>query len=286
MKTITIHQNKGGVGKTTITKAIVETLAELGKKILVLDLDGQATITDNFNIDSSESYSKHWLKRANKENRENYLHQVLLQTIEPTSNPNIFVIAGGRDLYNETDIIKSQVASEKILALNLALFEQVNNSFDYLFIDLNPAWDIYVLNAYLASDSIIQVMDRSESAIKGFLKNWDDWNEKAEAYEIQNNMNGVILNRIKSDKLSKQMLLAAQKIELIEKIKFTTFIPENTNIEKSTITGGKSVVDIKTFDNWKPTKGLIKFLEEENLKAIEGNPFKNLVNEMIKKGVL
>lgn len=47
MKLITIFNNKGGVGKTTLLYHLAYSLSELNKKVLLLDLDPQCNLTIN-----------------------------------------------------------------------------------------------------------------------------------------------------------------------------------------------------------------------------------------------
>jgi len=57
LKTISIFNNKGGVGKTTLTYHLAHALAELGKKILIIDLDPQCNI-------STLSVPQEWLMKV------------------------------------------------------------------------------------------------------------------------------------------------------------------------------------------------------------------------------
>lgn len=286
MKKILIHNTKGGIGKTTITKAVAEVLAKANKKILIIDLDGQGNISKIFGI-SDSSYSQHWLKRQKKEDIKAYINDFLPQTIEKSKVDGIDVVSGGRELYDNLDAFKAQNNNEKVLGLNLTLFEQQYPSkYDYVFIDLNPAWDILTMNSYLIADSIISIIDRTEFAIASLIQNIKEWENKANDYEIDNKLKAVILNRIKNDKMSKEMIKAVNQIPELKKLQLKTFIPESANIEKSVVTGGRSAIDVKSFNNWKPSKAFVKWLEENKIDYKEGNPFYNLVFELLEKGIL
>ena len=49
-KIISVVNNKGGVGKTTITVNLAHALAMQGKKVLIVDVDSQCNSTSFFNL--------------------------------------------------------------------------------------------------------------------------------------------------------------------------------------------------------------------------------------------
>ena len=54
MNIISLVNQKGGVAKTTTAVSLGSLLAELGKKVLVVDLDAQGNLTESFGIDGDK----------------------------------------------------------------------------------------------------------------------------------------------------------------------------------------------------------------------------------------
>jgi cellulose biosynthesis protein BcsQ len=59
---ITVFNNKGGVGKTTLTINLAAALSRMGKRVLLIDIDAQANLTTGLNIDPLEDVEKQGLK--------------------------------------------------------------------------------------------------------------------------------------------------------------------------------------------------------------------------------
>lgn len=157
---ITIANRKGGVGKTTTTLNLAYSLKELGKKVLVIDLDPQANLTRCFDVE-------------NTENIKTIGHLLITEMEEEES----YLVEDYTKSYDEIDIIPSSVylsavetqmrietGSERILS---EIVNRAKEHYDYILIDTSPSLNILTINALCASDSVLIVADTQLFAIVG-----------------------------------------------------------------------------------------------------------------------
>ena len=159
VEVITIANRKGGVGKTTTTLNLAYSLKELGKKVLVIDLDPQANLTRCFDVE-------------NTENIKNIGHLLITEMEEES-----YLVEDYTKSYDEIDIIPSSIylsavetqmrvetGSERILS---SILEPLREQYDYILIDTSPSLNILTINALCASDSVLITADTQLFAIVG-----------------------------------------------------------------------------------------------------------------------
>ena len=140
---IAVANQKGGVAKTTTVASLGAALAELGEKVLVVDLDPQACLTFSLGLDP--------------ETLDMSLHDVLLErvgagmVIRPTDD--------GRDLLPATIDLAGTEAhlltrTGREHALRLAL-EDIAGDYSYVIFDCSPSLGVLTINALTAADEVL-----------------------------------------------------------------------------------------------------------------------------------
>ena len=152
--TIAISNHKGGVGKTTSTVNIGAGLAMAGKKVLLIDMDPQANLTQSYGITKSDVS----------------VYEVLTGEAKPMM-VNIFenldVLPSTLDLSGAEMELSNEAGREYILREAIA---EVSQNYDYILIDCPPSLGLLTINALTAADEVFIPLQAHYLAIKGLTK--------------------------------------------------------------------------------------------------------------------
>ena len=187
-KVISIINMKGGVGKTTLCVGISDYLAEIGKKVLLIDADPQFNATqsllDQYKASDNSFYTSQVISEEKTIFRLFSTTESLVKTYEyPTVDELKVQLTNNLDLIcGDLRLVLSNNSSNARFAKRIKTFIDKGNLkdiYDYIFIDCPPTLTIYTDSSLIASDyylipnridrySIIGI-DSLQSAIKGLI---------------------------------------------------------------------------------------------------------------------
>ena len=145
MKIIAVANQKGGVGKTTTAVNLGCGLAQLGQRVLLIDLDPQGNATSSFGLQELEGESLY----------EPLLGEAsVVEKVLPTRLQGMFIIPADLDLAGaEIEIARGERHLTR-LRETLEPF-RADDTFDFVFLDCPPSLGILMTNALAAADEIL-----------------------------------------------------------------------------------------------------------------------------------
>ncbi|MEG0772631.1 AAA family ATPase [Clostridium sp.] len=171
MKVVSVINYKGGVGKTTVTANIATELAKDGKRVLIIDLDPQASLTFSFiNVDEWESKYKDTRTIKNwyddiLNNRPVELSNYIIKDLEVNKqlSTKLSLIPSHLGLFDvEVELAhgitggrKRKLVTNKLKTLSLLAkgIERLKGIYDIVIIDCQPSFNLITQSAIVASDN-------------------------------------------------------------------------------------------------------------------------------------
>ncbi|PTX14810.1 chromosome partitioning protein [Halanaerobium congolense] len=165
IKIISITNQKGGVSKTSTAINIGSSLAELGNKVLLVDVDPQFNMTTGLGFNKKEKN----IYKVMKEEIE--FHESIYPTnIEPEDwKGEINLIPSNISLANSELEFSREFSRETILksAFERSKDKIENLGYDYIILDTNPSLGLLTVNAMAIADSLIVPLEPSVFALDG-----------------------------------------------------------------------------------------------------------------------
>src|SRR6266487_682515 len=160
MRIVALANQKGGVGKTTTAVNLGAALAELGHRILLVDLDPQANATSSFGLQATDGIS---------------LYDPLLggasitEKILPTRRDGLFIVPADIDLAGaEVEIARMPNHLTRLAETLKPL--QSDDTFDFVLLDCPPSLGILMSNALAAADELLTPIQCEYFALEGLVK--------------------------------------------------------------------------------------------------------------------
>lgn len=220
-KIISVTNQKGGVGKTTSCVSLASELALMGKRVLLVDLDPQASASSGLSIE---------LHPPGSDLYDVFFGRLPLKDIIKSSKINgLEIVPSSKDLIGIEIELGKAPGRELILKSELTMLKR---SFDYIFIDCPPSSGLLTLNAVGASDYLIIPLQAEYYALEGLSALMGTVEFVKQTFNQRLEILGVFLTMYDArTNLSSQVQNEAR--EFFKERMFNTVIPRNIKISES-----------------------------------------------------
>ena len=252
MKTICIFNQKGGVGKTTTNINLCAYLAMEGYRVLTIDIDPQGNTTSGLGLDkNSLDFSMYDVLVSDTTIKESIIKSDLVQNLSIA--PSTMELAGA-----EVQLINKE-NREKIMKDKL---KEIEDEYDYVFIDCPPSLGVLTINALSCADSVLIPIQCEFYALEGVSQLMSTVQLVKKSLNKKLDIEGVIMTMFDfRTNLSNEVLKEVQKF-FNEKV-YKTTIPRNVRLAEA------------------PSFGLPIMLYDEKCKGAEA--YVNLTKEFLNR---
>lgn len=155
-KIIAITNQKGGVGKTTTTVNLGASLAQLGNRVLLIDIDPQGNATSGVGVDKGELDACIYDLLVGEAETKDVIIETEFENLSII--PAMIQLAGA-----EIELVSAISREEKLKSA----LEQVENDYDFILIDCPPSLGLLTLNALTAATSVLIPVQAEYYALEG-----------------------------------------------------------------------------------------------------------------------
>jgi chromosome partitioning protein len=229
-KVICVANQKGGVGKTTTSVNLSAALANLGKKVILIDMDPQGNASSGLGI-----------KRH--EHQDSNIYHVLIgektlsEILITTNVPNLFVATANPDLVGaEIELVDVERREYRLSAA----IKPFSEDYDYIFIDCPPSLGLLTLNALTSAESFLVPLQCEYYALEGLSQLLNTAGLVKKNLNPNLHIEGIVLTMFDTRNNLSHQVVQEIKTHFGDKV-FQAIIPRNVRLSEAP-SHGQSIV--------------------------------------------
>ncbi len=180
-RVIAMCNQKGGVGKTTTTINLGASLAEFGRKVLLIDFDPQGALSAGLGVHANEGKTVYDLLLDPKQDPHSLIHGTTVAGLD--------IIPANIDLAAAEVHLVTEVAREQILH---RILKKVENEYDAIIIDCQPSLGLLTVNALTAAHGVMIPLELEYFALRGVAMLVDTVNKVKERLNESLELDGIL----------------------------------------------------------------------------------------------
>jgi chromosome partitioning protein len=249
-KVIAMCNQKGGVGKTTSTINLGASLAEYGRRVLLVDLDPQGALSAGLGVPHYEL--EHTVHNMLVEPRAS-IDEVLIST----RVKNLDLVPSNIDLSAAEIQLVNEVGREQSLAR--AIFP-VLDRYDYVLIDCQPSLGLLTVNGLACSDVVIIPTECEFFSLRGLALLTDTVAKVHDRLNPKLSIGGILITRYDPRTVNSREVMA-RVLERFGDLVFDTVITRTVRFPETSVAG-------EPITSWAP-------------KSVGADAYRSLAREVI-----
>ena len=222
-----IFNQKGGVGKSSITSNLAAVSASQGNKTLVVDLDVQGNSSHYLGFEESESDGNTVAEYLSQKAGFFQANKKPIDFVHETPFENLYLLPASPELAHVEKDLESRY---KIYKLRDAL-RDLDEEFDNIFIDTPPNFNFYSKSALIAAQELLIPFDCDTFSLHALHIVMENVFELREDHNPELEVGGVIVNQYNSQAKLPQQLIDAMTAEDLPI--YASYLPSSVKMKES-----------------------------------------------------
>lgn len=218
---IAVANQKGGVGKTTTSINLSACLAELNKKVLLIDMDPQGNATSGFGIDKYELDNTLYELIIGECNLEDCLFENVID--------NLSILPSNVNL-SGAEIELIEVTRKEYIVKNV--IDKVKDQYDFIIVDCPPSLNMLTVNAMTAADTVLVPIQCEYYALEGLTQLMHTINLVKKRLNPQLEIEGVVFTMYDARTNLSLQVVENVKNNLNQNV-YKTIIPRNIRLAEA-----------------------------------------------------